>query len=888
MELTAWYSSSREDTSHRIACFRAALKQVTLSIDRTAVVIIGGGPAGLAPLLAAHRSGRLAELLEQGVTVVEQSAAVGEGSIGHWSINSDSTGFTFADCLAGPPGGELAPLRSHPLTKEFLEAGDGTVPLRRAGEFLALVGQAMNEVIAARPNSRVLKRCQALSTRRTAGGWLTRVKDADSGQERTIHSRNVVLATGASQPAERLRAEIVAGANLVERWGEKLLQSSDVLTVSGFAAISARLAALGRSPRVVIIGGSTSAAAVAYALLNRMPGVPFGPNAVTIAHRRPLRIFYPSVDAALADGYTEFGPDDICPVSGRVFRLAGFRLDSRELIMRARGIGGRPPEPRLQLHRLGIHDAASRSLLDNADLVIAALGYRPRALPVFDQADHLVPLLAQTSPQAPLVDGSCRVLDALSNPLPGLFAIGLAAGFVPHGKLGGEPSFRGQANGLWLWQSDVGGLIVDAILDSSPVPMLDSSVGHDNKPLPIKIPLVRPAPAKLSLAIPELQALEESGMFSNFGPVNTRFEQEMLTRFFAGEGACTTVCNATLGLMLAIKDAVGDPPPGRFALMPGFTFAAAAHAALWCGLTPLLCDIHPAHWAADMEAESALLARYAGKIAIVMPYATFGYPIDLEPYTKLSNQLGVPVVVDAAASLGTFDASGRGFASGFDGSVVFSMHATKSFAVGEAGLIYSANPDRIARIRAMSNFGFGEPRIATMPGLNAKLSEVNALQGLLQLARYDGIVARRAALHDHYRQALPELEFQLKAPGMQAHQFVPVLLPPGMGGSRDAIRAELADHGIITGHYFSPYLLEQPYFRKVCAGGPVPVCDDVSARILSLPLFDTMTNDEVEEVSDCLRCAIGVAQQRNNIRRPSRSALDSKLVYGPVGPESRR
>jgi hypothetical protein len=135
--------------------------------------------------------------------------------------------------------------------------------------------------------------------------------------------------------------------------------------------------------------------------------------------------------------------------------------------MRARGIGGLPPEPRLQLHRLGVDDAASRTLLDNADLVIAALGYRPHALPVLDEAENLVPLLAQTAPQAPLVDGSCRVLDATNNPLPGLFAIGLAAGFVPHGKLGGEPSFRGQANGLWLWQSDVGGLIVDAILHPS-------------------------------------------------------------------------------------------------------------------------------------------------------------------------------------------------------------------------------------------------------------------------------------------------------------------------------------------------------------------------------------------------------------------------------------
>jgi hypothetical protein len=442
-------------------------KQVTLSIGRTGVVIVGGGPAGLAPLLAAHRGGRLADLLREGVTVIEESSAVGEGSIGRWCINSDSTGFTFADCLTGPPGSELAELRNHPITKEFLAAGDDTVPLRRAGEFLALVGQEMNAVIAAAPNGSVLKQHRAISTAATGTGWRTLVRETGTGREQTIDSRNVVLATGASQPAERLQIESVAGVKLVERYGHKLLQSGDVLSTVGFAAVSARLGSLGRPPRVAIIGGSTSAAAVAHALLNRMPEVAFGPGGVTIVHRRPLRIFYPSVEAALKEGYTEFGPDDICPVSGRVFRLGGFRLDSRELIMRARGIAGRPPEPRLQLHHLGVDDASSLALLDDADLVIAALGYRPRALPVFDQDGNPVPLLAQTSPQARLVGNDCRVLDAGGNPLPHLFAIGLAAGFVPHGKLGGEASFRGQANGLWLWQSDVGGLIVDAILSPS-------------------------------------------------------------------------------------------------------------------------------------------------------------------------------------------------------------------------------------------------------------------------------------------------------------------------------------------------------------------------------------------------------------------------------------
>jgi dTDP-4-amino-4,6-dideoxygalactose transaminase len=394
----------------------------------------------------------------------------------------------------------------------------------------------------------------------------------------------------------------------------------------------------------------------------------------------------------------------------------------------------------------------------------------------------------------------------------------------------------------------------------------------------MKIPLVRPSPPQLSRAVMELQALEQSGIFSNYGPVNTRFEEEMLDRFFGGEGACTTVCNATIGLMLAIKEAVGEQPAGKFALMPCFTFAATAHAALWCGLTPLLCDIHPTNWAADPAAEAELLERYAGKISVVMPYATFGYPIDLEHYKRLAAQLGVPVVVDAAASLGTFDEHGRGFGSGFAGSVVYSMHATKSFAMGEAGLIYSADRDRIAKLRAMSNFGFGEPRTATMAGLNGKLSEVSALLGQLRLPDYNRVIAHRGALHDRYRDALPELQFQLKAPGTQAHQFVTALLPSGLGDRRAGIRADLADQGIGTGTYFSPHLMEQPYFQKVCVAGPLSVCDDVSARMMSLPLFDTMTELEVDQVTESLHAVIHAEQGR--WRKPSCSEQPVPRVYG--------
>jgi dTDP-4-amino-4,6-dideoxygalactose transaminase len=393
----------------------------------------------------------------------------------------------------------------------------------------------------------------------------------------------------------------------------------------------------------------------------------------------------------------------------------------------------------------------------------------------------------------------------------------------------------------------------------------------------MNIPLVRPAPPRLSQHIAELEALEASGTFSNFGPVNTRFEDEMMERFFGGQGACMTVCNATIGLMLAIKEAVGDPALGegggrKYALMPSFTFAAAAHAALWCGLTPLLCDVDAASWAADPNAESEILAKYAGKIAIVMPYSTFGYPIELDRYNRIATQLGVPVVVDGAASLGTADTKGRGFGTGFAGSVVYSMHATKSFAVGEAGVIYSADAERIARLRTMNGFGFGSPRTATMAGINGKVCEVVALLGRLRLTDYDQVVAHRASLFHRYREALPELQYQVEAAGVQAHQFVPALLPAELKGAKAAIRAQLTERGIATGAYFSPHLMEQPYFQKTCVAGPLPVCDDISARMMSLPLYDTMTFEEVDYVVTHLRELMGKAH------KPSASEQRVSLV----------
>jgi dTDP-4-amino-4,6-dideoxygalactose transaminase len=155
---------------------------------------------------------------------------------------------------------------------------------------------------------------------------------------------------------------------------------------------------------------------------------------------------------------------------------------------------------------------------------------------------------------------------------------------------------------------------------------------------------------------------------------------------------------------------------------------------------------------------------------------------------------------------------------------------------------------------------------------------VTALLGRLRLLDYDSIMEHRAALSNRYREALPAFQFQLRAPGMQAHQFVPALLPSGLGGRRAAIRAALADQGIATGAYFSPHLMEQPYFQKTCMAGPLPVCDDVSARMISLPLFDTMTHHEVDHVVASLQDLIDTEQGRRR-SKASRKEQPKQLVH---------
>jgi dTDP-4-amino-4,6-dideoxygalactose transaminase len=449
------------------ACFAQPRSTVPATPLRDRVlntVVIGGGPAGVALLCAAGKAGKLDALASAGIAVIDRGATIGGGRLGAYEITSDSSAETFLTADGALPAGlGIADEAAGQAIAEH--KGALGVPLPKVGAYLDRLGEVLGQRLRTLGGS-ILDGHEVISAQRTPDGlWRTRARRIADGCSIELISRAIVIATGGHQPVIRLAEETVAGMSLVERCGNRLIQSDTLLASGGLETIRARLPE-GRPVRIAIVGGSTSAVTAAVRLLKS--GLPIDRGGIALLHRRPLRPFYPSADAARADGYTDFGPDDICPVSGFVYRLAGFRLEARELVVHALGIGGRVGDPRLQLHSLaGDDDVVAARLLDRADLVVAAFGYQPHALPLIDARGRAIRLRCEGPVRGRMVDDLCRVVDTDACAVPGVYGIGLAAGFVPHGTLGGEASFRGQANGLWLWQNDVGQRIVEQLLSAT-------------------------------------------------------------------------------------------------------------------------------------------------------------------------------------------------------------------------------------------------------------------------------------------------------------------------------------------------------------------------------------------------------------------------------------
>jgi hypothetical protein len=429
-------------------------------------LIVGGGPAGTAVLLAADRMGLLPQLLDKGLALVERGARIGGGNLKRYDIASDTAADSFLDAIRNSPQPSIRALAGHPAARDVASYSAALgVPLPLAAELLDRIGDSLRQAVE-EGGGTVLTHNKVMEARPThIGLWRCLVSDLETKERYVVLARNIVVATGGTQPFSLLRGQSVAGISLTQRYPDRLILPDHLLARGGIELLRSCIG--GKSnPEIVIIGGSSSAISAANLILSRSDLI--GPNGrVTLVHRSPLKPFYASEQAARAEGFAAFVPEDICPVSGAVNRLGGLKLEQRQLILEALGIAGRAPDPRLHLHRLDRHDPMETlAALDRADAIVAALGYRPVGMTFRDEEGLPIPLLADGPGHPPMIDQHCRVLKTSGNPLPNVYGIGLASGYRPDPHFGGETSFRGQVNDVRMWQSEAGPRIVEQLLST--------------------------------------------------------------------------------------------------------------------------------------------------------------------------------------------------------------------------------------------------------------------------------------------------------------------------------------------------------------------------------------------------------------------------------------
>jgi perosamine synthetase len=329
------------------------------------------------------------------------------------------------------------------------------------------------------------------------------------------------------------------------------------------------------------------------------------------------------------------------------------------------------------------------------------------------------------------------------------------------------------------------------------------------------------------------------------------FEKQLAARVGVRHAVAVSNCTAALHLcMTALGVGRGDK-----VAVTAYSWIATANVIELCGAEPVFVDIEPDTFNMDPACLRKALKTSQGEgFKAVLAADIFGQIADFEQIESIALDYGLPVIEDAACSLG---ASLNGKAAGAWGKAgCFSFHPRKAVTTGEGGIV-ATNDDSMARmVRALRNHGLDPDAKESdfiMPGFNTRMTEFQAALGQTQLAKLDRILAARrnqASLYDRLlegtlltKPAVPR--------GRETHvyQSYVVLLPGKPAPDRAELIHRLKEAGVETtiGTWHMPMTT---YFRKRYGikKGDFPVADDVFARALTLPLYETLTPAQQEEV----------------------------------------
>ncbi len=354
--------------------------------------------------------------------------------------------------------------------------------------------------------------------------------------------------------------------------------------------------------------------------------------------------------------------------------------------------------------------------------------------------------------------------------------------------------------------------------------------------------------AKPMIGSEEVAAVEEvlrSGMLTQ-GESVRKFE-DAFSRYI-GTRNCVAVSNGTVALDLALK-ALGLQA-GDEVITPAFTFIATANCVLYQGLKPVFADVDPRTFNIDPE---DLKERITPKTRAVLGVHLYGQPFDLKAVQQTCEDHGLALIEDSAQAHGAeFD----GKKVGSFGTGCFSFYPTKNMTTGEGGTITTDDDTLAARLRLLRNHGDTGKYNHVMLGYNYRMTNIQGAIGLVQLKRLEDFTDKRISNAEFLNRSIRirGLTIPFRAPKVRHvyHQYV-VRIEDDFPAKREKLMEHLQAKGIGSAVHYPKPVYEQPLYRELGYGSVrCPVSEDVSRRVLSLPVHPALQQQDLEYIAETI------------------------------------
>jgi len=367
----------------------------------------------------------------------------------------------------------------------------------------------------------------------------------------------------------------------------------------------------------------------------------------------------------------------------------------------------------------------------------------------------------------------------------------------------------------------------------------------ENKPIYVTQPALPP----LEEYTDYLKQIWETKVLTNNGPFHQEFEKELARHL--GVKYLSLFANGTLALVTALQ---ALRITGEVITTP-FSFVATTHALWWNNIKPVFVDIEPDFFTLNPEKIEAAITP---QTTAILPVHVYGNPCKIDAIQKIADTYGLRVIYDAAHAFGV-KMNDNSILNYGDLSIL-SFHATKAFNTIEGGAIICPDEKSKRRIDFLKNFGFADEVTVIEPGINAKMNELQAAFGLLQLKYINEYTSKRKTISEFYRNNLLGIDGIRILNDMEgidhSYTYFPIFInSEAYGQTRDQVYERLRRHNIYGRRYFYPLISHFPTYRKYPSADSLnlPVAEKAAEQVICLPLYPTLESEDITRIVELLR-----------------------------------